>query len=290
MKNAFLLLFILISGPGIGQGVFSKYIDIKGNSVQCNPPEIIKRNKIRTIKVWKTFLVDSAAKLQISKVYYDNTGKIVENGSCIDSVSNDTISYLRCDSELILYTIKQYNSGRVLKSWRIAVDKRKAKVDTVVFTTYRYLNDTVIRIDSGKSKTTAFTYNSKGLLIREKRYETTGNIADVEEMYYDGNGYLKKIVVSGHYPRKSVIKYRNHYREKTAYAYSYSGSLHTIQQYIYDEKGRLVEESRGSSKNETTYQKLVYFYSAEGLLDHVDDIRVKNGPAATRYIFEYEYY
>lgn len=290
MKKTFFILFVLIVHSGMSQGLFSSYVDIKDNRVQCNPPEIIKQKKIKAINIWKIFIEDSTKVLLKSTTYYNNNGEIVLNGSCMDSISNDTIKYIRCDDKLIIYTLKQYDNRKPLKSLTICVDKETGKIDTSLITSYHYFKKTVVKKDSSKNQTIEFTYNSKGSLINRKQHATNGIVINVEEMSYNRKGYLKKMIVSGSYPRKVVIKYKNKFRKKTTFSYSYRGSLHAIQQHIYDKKGRLIEESRGNPKNETTYQKLVYFYSNEGLLDHVDEIQVKNGKAAIRYVFEYEYF
>lgn len=293
MKKIFIIIFVLVSEVGFGQGLFSQYRDIRDNFQQCNAPETIKQKKIKGIKVLEIRMDDTTKTLR-SITYYNRNGEIAPNIYCIDSISNETISYKRCDEKSISYLLKHFHNGQLVKSFNVNVDVGKRIKDTTQYTTYKYTNDKIIKKDSNKHfvRLEEQMYNSKKQLISKHIKELNSTSSDIELMRYNKKGYLieTKYFKDSIYRSKSIYKYKNHYRKKTAYDYSFSGTLQNIQSFIYDGIGRLLEESRENANNKTKYQKLIYFYSTSGLLDHVDEISVKKGEVARRYAFEYEYY
>lgn len=293
MKKIFIIIFVLVSEVGFGQGLFSQYKDIKDNFQQCNPPEVISQKKIKAMKIIETFLIDSLRN-EKGIAYYNRKGEIAKSIYCLDSLSNDSVTYNRCDKTELWYSFKEFKNGRHVKTLGIKQNTETGKRDTTHISSYTYTDNKVIKRDSSKSfiKIEELTYDSKKRLIARKTYDSGSTSADIEYMKYDRKGYLTEIknFQDSTYRNKVVYKYRKGHKEKTALSYSFRGSLHAIQRHLYDKNGRLIEESRESPKNSTTYQKLLYIYSPDGLLDHVDDFRTKKQAPIKRYIFEYEYY
>lgn len=294
MKKILLVILILISSAHVELAAQGRYVfpfdpdHNKWNDTMLNKKEIVGREKIRRIDVYKNAPEGRKGAVLDNRKYYDELGRLSVVLSYLPRKGTDSVISL-VDS--IIYN--DATGGTLLVCGVLGNEHPYLTIRT------ERLNDSVIKEtsvgnfaipDSKESKLDSnfcyFYFNKKGQKIRkvfDYRSDST-----TEYYKYNQEGIIDSVisyddVMSKILNRPTIEVYKEFWRNGLRIMQNVNSF--GVNKWIYNERWECIEYRFVRHKNPSEDVKVYYSYTHEGLLD---EVKVKRGDKTTaKYYYSY---